>query len=58
MTNDKQITSIIKTIGEYCDRYTDIVTRANPMAATDRIVEDILLKSKQLERLYNTNEPE
>lgn len=55
MTNDKEILSVIKDIGEYCEIYTDIVTCANPMAATDRIVENILSKSKELEHLYDTN---
>lgn len=55
MTNDKEILSVIKDIGEYCGIYTDIVTCANPMAATDRIVEDILLKCKEWEHLYDTN---
>lgn len=55
MTNDKEILSVIKDIGEYCGIYTDIVTCANPMAATDWIVENILSKSKELEHLYDTN---
>ena len=50
---DKKIRSLIKQIKELCEVYIDFVESYNECAATDRIVENIVDKSKEIEKNHN-----
>jgi len=53
MQNDKEIKALISEISAEAKKYLGFVTDANPCAYTDRMVEEIIEKSKRLEELHN-----
>lgn len=55
MKNDKKILNKIKEIEKECSDYIAWVTAMNPMAATDRMVENIIKKAEELKPLYEEN---
>jgi len=52
MKYDRKITSLIKEINESCEGYLGYVSSANTCAMTDRIVEKIIEKSNEIDRLH------
>lgn len=51
MKNDRKIKNQIKSLSKLCGEY---LGAPNPDAYCDRIVEQIIAGSKELERLYDT----
>lgn len=52
MKYDRKIKTIIKDINELSDTYLGFVESANECAATDRLIESIIEKSKELENYH------
>ena len=55
MKNDKKILKKIEEIEKECSDYIAWVTAMNPMAATDRMVENIIEKAEELKLLHEKN---
>lgn len=55
MKNDKKILEKMKEIWERADYYVGYVGQANPDAYCDRLVEEVIVKAKELEKLHKGN---
>lgn len=53
MKNDRRIKNTIKDINTMCLDYLSYVNGVNECAYSDRIVEYIIKRSKELEKLHN-----
>ena len=55
MRYDKKIKKIIEKISEISKEYLDFVNDMNECATTDRMIENIIAKSKELDHYYKAN---
>lgn len=55
MRYDKKVKKIIEKISEISTDYLSFVNDMNECAVTDRMIEDIITKSKELDRYYKAN---
>ncbi len=54
MKNDRKVKYLIKDINTKCLDYLSYINRLNECAYSDRIVEYIIKRSKELEKIHNS----
>lgn len=55
MANDKKIKKIVEELNKDTQEYLDYITDLNECAFTDRKIENIIKKAKELDKYYNDN---
>ncbi len=52
MKNDKKIRNVVKTLNLMCADFIDYVSNLNECSYSDRMIESIIDKAKELEKLH------